>query len=185
MDHFYHNIQGWFCYQSIYEQAVAQAPQTAHFVEVGSWRGCSTAHMAVTIINSGKNIQLDCVDTWRGSFDEDVHQNDPAVINDTLYDEFISNMAPVQHIIKPVRMTSAEAVKLYEDNSLDFILIDGGHDYDTVHGDITEWLKKLKPGCVIAGDDYVWPGVKKAVDELLPTAEIHHHIGCWIYRKPI
>lgn len=183
MDHFYRNIQGWFNYESIYDMAVATAPETAHFVEVGSWRGCSTAYLAVTIINSGKDIHVDCVDTWRGSFDEDVHQNDPAVIADTLYDEFLTNMIPVQGIITPVRMLSSEAVKLYKDNSLDFVLIDGGHDYKTVHTDITEWLKKLKPGAILAGDDYVWEGVKKAVDELLPTADIIPHIGCWIYKK--
>jgi len=183
VQHYYHNIQGWFIYHGIYSYAVTSAPQVAQFVELGSWRGRSTAFLGVEIENSGKDITVHCVDTWKGSLDEEVHQNDPSVINDTLYDEFLDNIKPISKYIRPVRMTSMEAVKLYEDNSIDFILIDGGHDYNTVKDDITEWLKKLKSGHIIAGDDYAWEGVKKAVDELLPTADIFHDIGCWLYTK--
>lgn len=184
MEHYYQSIQGWFLYESIYEAAVQLAPDNAHFVEIGSWRGKSTAYLGVTIKNSGKNIQVDCVDTWRGSLTEDVHQNDPSVINDTLYDEFVSNMEPIKDLITPIRMTSEEAVKQYEDESLDFVLIDGSHEYEDVLFDITNWLKKVKPGCMLAGDDYEWGGVKRAVSELLPTAEIIHGPGLWVYMKP-
>ena len=183
MEHFYQNIQGWFIYHSIYDVAAQTFPSGSHFVEVGSWRGRSTAYMAVNIINSGKDIKFDCVDTWRGSLDEEVHQTDPSVVNDTLYDEFLNNMAPVRHVINPVRMTSMEAVKLYEDNSLDFVLIDGSHAYEDVCNDITEWLKKIKPGGMLAGDDFVWEGVNRAVKELLPSADIIPDIGCYVYIK--
>lgn len=184
MEHYYQNIQGWFNYESIYDTAVRMAPDTAHFVEIGSWRGKSSCYLGVVIANSGKNITVDCVDTWKGSLTEDVHQQDPAVINDTLYDEFITNTEPLKHILKPVRLTSMEAAKQYEDNSLDFVLIDGSHEYEDVIDDITEWLKKVKPGCLLAGDDYEWPGVKRAVTELLPTADIISGFGLWIYMKP-
>ena len=189
MDHFYENIQGWFIYQPIYSGAVELYPDGSHFVEVGSWRGRSTAYLAVEIANSGKNIKFDAVDTWRGS-DEPVHQTDPAVVTDTLYEEFLTNMLPVRHIVNPVRATSLDAVRLYEDGSLDFVLIDASHYYKDVHADITAWMKKIKPGGMIAGDDYMWcaaddPGVKTAVDELLPDAEIHTDIGCWSFVIPI
>lgn len=184
MEHFYQNIQGWFIYQEIYDIAVQSAKDGDHFVEVGSWRGRSTAYMAVNILNSGKKIRFDAVDTWRGSLDEEVHQQDPSVVNDTLYDEFLSNMAPVKDIVNPIRMTSLEAAELYEDNSLDFVLIDGSHAYEDVHADITRWLAKLKPGALIAGDDYEWPGVKQAVNELLPEFTHFERIGCWAYFKP-
>lgn len=183
MDHYYQNIQGWFNYEAVYDTAVQLAPDTAHFVEIGSWRGRSTVYLAVTVKNSGKNIRVDAVDTWRGSLAEDVHQQDPSVINDTLYDEFLNNIEPVQDIVTPVRMTSTDAAKRYSDNSLDFVLIDGSHEYQDVVNDITEWLKKVKPGSMLAGDDYEWPGVKQAVSELLPTAEIIHGPGLWIYVK--
>jgi predicted O-methyltransferase YrrM len=183
MEHFYQNIQGWFSYESIYDTAVTRAPNTAKFVEIGSWRGKSSCYLGVVIENSGKNITVDCVDTWKGSLAEEVHQQDPSVINDTLYDEFLQNTQSLQHILKPVRMTSMEAVKQYADESLDFVLIDGSHEYEDVVDDITEWLKKVKPGGMLAGDDYAWPGVKQAVKEILPEATIANGIDHWIYIK--
>lgn len=184
MEHYYQNIQGWFIYQPIYDTAVQLAGDPAHFVEIGAWRGRSTAYLAVNIINSGKNIRLDAVDTWQGSQAEEVHLQDPAVINNTLYDEFLANMDPVKHVVNPIKMTSVDASKLYQDSSLDFVLVDGSHEYQDVFDDITNWLPKLKPGCMIAGDDYAWPGVRQAVNELLPDATIFDDIGCWMFMKP-
>jgi hypothetical protein len=140
--------------------------------------------MAVCIANSGKNIKFDCVDTWRGS-NEPAHTNDPAVINDTLYQEFLSNIEPVKHIITPVRAPSVEAAKLYEDNSLDFILLDGSHEYQDVYDDIVAWFFKLKPGGLLVGDDYshYFPGVIKAADELLAGHGVAS--GCWTFIKPL
>jgi Methyltransferase domain len=183
MEHFYQNIQGWFIYQPIYDVMVHLAAPGAHFVEVGAWRGRSTAYMAVNIINSNKQIRFDVVDTWQGSLDEEVHQSDPSVVNGTLFEEFMNNMEPVKHIINPIRMTSVEASKKYEDNSLDFVLIDGSHRYEDVVDDIMHWLPKLKIGGWLAGDDYEWGGVKKAVNELLPNRDHYPEIGCWSYIK--
>ena len=179
MNHFYHEIQGWFIYQSIYDQAITDAADGAHFVEIGSWRGRSSAYMAVAILNSNKNIRFDCVDTWLGSLDEEVHQTDPAVVNATLYTEFLNNMAPVAHVVTPHRMHSQEAALLYDNKSLDLVMIDAGHSYTDVLADIRAWLPKVKSGGTIAGDDYAWPGVNQAVTELIPNAHIMKSIGCW------
>jgi len=186
MEHIYENIQGWFIYTALYDAVVNMFEDDAHFVEVGSWRGRSTAYLAVNIANSKKNIKLDAIDTWRGSAGEDVHQNDPSVINDTLYDEFIANMEPVKHIVNPIRMDSKEAVNLYADDSLDFVMIDAGHDYESVKTDIENFLKKVRPGGMIAGDDHsiYFPGVQRAVSELLPDAHVFQDIGIWTYVKP-
>jgi hypothetical protein len=184
MDHFYENIEGWFCFQSIYEEAVSLARENSHFVEVGSWLGKSTSYMAVLIKNSDKNIKFDAVDTWRGS---DEHSDHPLIINDTLFDQFLINIDPVKEIVNPVRMTSVEAAKLYPDESLDFVLIDANHDYEPVLEDINAWLPKVKSGGILAGDDYPWPGVTQAVNELLTPIETRCGSGnayCWIYRKP-
>ena len=185
MEHFFQNIQGWFIYAPVYDTAVQLAEDGAHFVEVGSWRGRSTAYMAVNIVNSGKKIKFDAVDTWRGS-DEPEHKNDPAIINDTLYQEFLTNMEPVKDIVNPIRATSMEAVKQYADESLDFVLIDGSHEYEDVKNDINEWMKKVKSGGMIAGDDcsHYWPGVVQAVNECVPDAYIFEETGTWTYIKP-
>jgi cephalosporin hydroxylase len=170
MEHFYQTIQGWCSFFDIYKGMVNYFPTGSHFVEIGSWRGQSAAYMAVEIINSGKQIKFDCVDTWQGTLNEDIHQQDPGVINDTLYDEFITNMKPVEGHYRAIRMPSVEAAKLYEDASLDFVFIDGDHLYEGVRADILAWLPKVKKGGTIAGDDYGHvqgsEGVRRAVHEI-------------------
>jgi len=39
----------------------------------------------------------------------------------------------------------------------DLIFVDGGHDYDSVKGDIEVWAWKVRPGCVLAFHDYIEP----------------------------
>ena len=57
---------------------------------------------------------------------------------------------------------------MFEDNSIDFIYIDGNHQYDFVKKDLEDYVPKVKVGGVIAGHDYggpTTPGVTKAIDE--------------------
>ncbi len=56
---------------------------------------------------------------------------------------------------KIIRKTSMEAVSDFHDKSLDFVYIDGDHEFKIVTEDIREWSKKVKPGGIIAGHDYV------------------------------
>lgn len=155
MKHFYESIDGWFSYEDIYRSIVERAEDGDHFVEIGSFKGRSSAFMAVEIANSGKKIKFDCIDTWEGSVE---HQAGgeceiAEVVNDTLYETFLKNIEPVKDYINPIRMTSLEASKLYEDGSIDFIMIDGDHRFDAVCADITAYLPKMKDGEIIAGDD--------------------------------
>jgi len=53
-----------------------------------------------------------------------------------------------------IRKYSMDAVKDFADSSLDFVFIDGGHDFKNVACDICEWAKKVKPGGIIFGHDY-------------------------------
>jgi hypothetical protein len=138
--------------------------------------------MAVEIVNSGKDIKLDCVDPFDGRA-EPGHG-----YRDVNYDEFLRVMAPVMHVVKTLRMASLEAATLYEDNSLDFVFVDATHTYDNVKLDIQAWLPKVKPGGLLTGHDY-GGGVKQAVDELLPDRtitndDLPHLCPVWVYNKP-
>jgi len=171
IQHYYFAVPGWFVQENLFTQMVLSCNDTDeyHFVEVGSWKGKSSTYMGVEIINSGKKIKFDCVDTWLGSPEHLDIKNDsyePLLeIPNGLYNEFIKNIHPIKSVIHPIRMTSVEASKLYEDGSLDFIFIDGAHDYKSVKEDVEHWFPKLKVGGYIAGDDYAWPSVSSAVDE--------------------
>jgi hypothetical protein len=55
-----------------------------------------------------------------------------------------------------IEETSMEAVKQFEDNSLDFVYIDGNHKFKYIAEDLFEWTKKVKPGGIISGHDYAY-----------------------------
>ena len=54
------------------------------------------------------------------------------------------------------------------EGSIDFVLVDGSHDYECVRADTENAFRMLAPGGVIVWDDYSrdWPDVVRAVDEL-------------------
>lgn len=59
---------------------------------------------------------------------------------------------PNYHFVKKFSM---DAVKDFEDGSLDFVYIDGAHDFKNVADDICEWSKKVKRnGGIVYGHDY-------------------------------
>ena len=161
MKHFYEDIPGWFSFLELYKKMVQRVTDKAHFVEVGCWLGRSTAFMAVEIYNSRKDIKFDCVDHWHGA--------NEGWDGQVLFRSFLKNMLPVQNVINPIRLPSELAAKLYPNDSLDFVFIDGNHSYESVKLDIESWYPKVKSGGILAGHDYdtIWPGVTKAVKEFL------------------
>lgn len=184
MQHFADHLPGWFGPQDMcfYQMIVDQAPSSAHFVEVGSWKGRSSAYMTVAIVNSGKNIRFDCVDTWLGSEEHQLGQSfeDASVVQGTLFADFLHNMKPVQKYYRAVRKPSTEAAELYRDQSLDFVFLDAAHDYENVKSDIKSWLPKTKQGGILAGHDSFHPPIIDACEELLPGYQTVD--TCWMYR---
>jgi hypothetical protein len=63
-------------------------------------------------------------------------------------------------------MTSDEAVQYFKDDSLDFIFIDGLHEYEQVKKDCISFFPKVRKWGLFSGHDYtVIPGVHRAVCE--------------------
>lgn len=185
MQHFAHTVQGFFDQGDFlfYKVMVERAPQTGHFVEVGSYKGRSSSFLTVEIINSGKNIKLDCVDTWQGSEEHQEGQpfEDRDVVTGMLYETFLRNMKPVEGHYTAVRMASVPAAGQYQDNSLDMVFIDAAHDYDNVLADIKAWLPKVKSGGYMSGHDCNHPPIKQALQETIGKYET---IGsCWFTQK--
>ena len=180
MNHIYEQPQFgevWFSFQTFYSDMVKKFNSGSHFVEIGSWKGKSSAYMAVEIMNSQKSIQFDCIDTWKGSPE---HTDDHYIKNDTLYELFTNNMKPVENFYKSIRMDSKKACELYADKSLDFVFIDAEHSYESVLADIKCWEPKVKSGGIIGGHDYpTWDGVTRAVNEYYGDRVKPAHLFCW------
>lgn len=58
---------------------------------------------------------------------------------------------PKYHFIRDYSDSASEG---FEDNSLDFVYIDGDHSFYNATQDIELWSKKVRSGGIISGDDY-------------------------------
>jgi len=187
--HFYQNIgEDWMDFQELYSEMVRIYPDNSHFVEVGSWKGRSSSFLAVEIANSGKKIKFDCIDPWIGNLESLGDSYDPFVPKNVdpnwLFLEFMRNVQPVSSHINPIRLRSNQAVGMYEDRSLDFIFIDGSHEYEDVIEDLRVWYPKVKRGGIIAGHDYTtYPGVRRAVDQFFNPGEFQIVKSYWVSKK--
>jgi predicted O-methyltransferase YrrM len=177
MNHFYKEIQNWFNYERVFDLAIQKAQDGAKFVEIGVWKGGSTAYMGVEIYNSGKKIHYDAIDTFEGS------REHGQVVG--LYEEAVQNLKPLVdlNVVNIIRGHSQDVVSKYQDETIDFCFIDGSHEYEDVKKDILAYLPKVKKGGILAGHDYdaIWNGVIQAVDEILVKVEIVN--GSWIFYK--
>ena len=172
MEHIYKEEQfgeDWFTYPTVYESVVDIFPDGSKFVEVGCWKG-----------NSGKKIEFYCVDHWLGGPDHKGWN-----VLSKLYDIWKTNMEPVKDYFIEMKMSSIEASKKFDDESLDFVFIDASHEYEDVKSDIKAWMPKVKVGGIIAGHDYeeYFPTVQKAVNEVLAGKEFDVYQKCWIHKK--
>lgn len=71
----------------------------------------------------------------------------------------------------------------FDNNSIDFIYIDGGHDYESIKNDLKLYLPKLKKNGIIAGHDYEptgWPGVVRAIHEIIGEPDVIFSDSSWI-----
>jgi len=94
---------------------------------------------------------------------------------DRYYEEAKAALAPYNCEI--IREYSSEAVKRFEDNALDFIHIDGNHQFEYAWQDIELWTPKVRPGGIISCHDYVdlWDTrsrVKSVVDQWTAEQQI-------------
>ena len=163
--------ENWFSYPNLYSSMVKKFNSGSKFVEVGSWKGMSSAFMATEIANSEKDISFCCIDSWEGSIEHREFKD----LKD-IYHIFITNMRPLEKYFSHIKERSLNAVNLFEDNSLDFVFIDASHEYEDVKNDILAWLPKVKRGGILAGHDYYvnqdwFSGVKKAVNEIFSDFE--------------
>lgn len=78
------------------------------------------------------------------------------------------------------KIESHIAAKTVDDETLDWVYIDGRHDLAGVTEDIQDWLPKIKAGGVMAGHDYDLPDVKKAVNtQFREKAKVWSEIQTW------
>jgi hypothetical protein len=173
-------IEGWFNYSETFDFLINSIPEgNGTFLEGGAWLGKSSSYLCDKVQSLSKNINVIVVDTWKGSKDE-LHTNHQLATETDIYNIFSENMGDRK--FTTMRLTSVEASKNFEDESLDVVFIDMCHLHECVKEDIEAWYPKVKFNGYIAGHDYDHGGVKQAVDEKFPNIKKMQG-DCWVVQK--
>ena len=154
-----------------------QRPEFARlFNELGFVRGAeigvAQGHHAKLIFEANPTMRLLCVDIWDlydgyNEYTDRIHR---------YYREAQERLAPYN--VRFIKNFSMDALK-DAPNDLDFVYIDGAHDFKNVAMDICEWSKKVRVGGIVAGHDY-----KHSYRKGYPV-EVKHVVQAFCYVRGI
>jgi SAM-dependent methyltransferase len=151
-------------------------------VEVGTWKG----GFAADLLTYAEPLTLHLVDPWRHRKEvefQGVPYGSRAAHGqsdlDEIYQDVLARFAREieSGTVVVHRMTSMEAVADFDDESVDWVYIDGDHHYAAVKCDLEFWYPKVRPGGILSGDDFGlddrwWgDGVTRAVREFAAESD--------------
>lgn len=159
-------------------------------VEVGTDHG----GYAKNICERYPELTLFTIDPWLAYTEGDEVKSQEEV--DKIFEYARQTLEPYDNCLV-IRKTSMDAVQDFKLGSIDFVFIDGNHEYEYVKEDIEEWSKIVKPGGIICGHDYKKDdgrkyGVIEAVNEYVEKNNIEtlyilekgSFVPCWMFYKP-
>lgn len=160
------NGDGWYYNAKPMEKLLKQTKPKV-VIELGSWLGKSTRHIAKLI---PENSLVYAVDHWEGGLLTNPWYGVTDLLP-TLYQQFLSNVihAKLTHKIIPIRSNTLDAFFYFTENKIvpDIVYVDADHDEVSVYNDISTYYPLVKGHGIICGDDWGWGGanlpVQKAV----------------------
>jgi len=151
-------------------------PKGSVCAEIGVWQG----EFSEKILSNVAPADLHLIDPWRYVADDRYERAryggkaGGQAEMDAAYEHVVRRFArPIARgIVTLHRKTSERAALMFADAYFDWVYVDGNHLYEFVRQDLELFEPKVKPGGLIAGDDYGrtgwWDdGVTRAVDEFV------------------
>ncbi len=138
--------------------------------KVGAEIGVNKGMFSKWMCHKIRPLKLYLVDPYL-SYQEYGEYSDQVALN-AIYEEAQVRLA--KYNCEFVRKKSMDALRDFNDNSLDFVYIDANHSFEFVVNDIAEWSKKVRPGGMISGHDYsnYMREVRIAVDSWVEVKKI-------------
>ena len=116
--------------------------------KVGAEVGVRTGLYSELLCKENPQMKLYAVDLWMSYKTHDTSEIHmyiedlvPQKRSDQYYEEAKTRLSSYSNV-EIIKETSMDAIKQFEDESLDFVYIDADHKYEHVIEDITEWSKK-------------------------------------------
>jgi len=117
-------------------------------VEVGTFKG----EFSKVLLSSWPG-NLYMVDPWRELGDEYTGDSNHK-FHKNAYGEAMQSIYGFEERAFMLRGLSKQMVDLFDEDSLDFVYIDGNHEYSFVKEDISLWYPKVKKGGIVSGHAY-------------------------------
>jgi predicted O-methyltransferase YrrM len=143
-------------------------------VEIGSWKGTSTICLAKGS-RAGKKIKVYAIDHFTGLSEHKAQYG-----KFSTFDDFQRNIkaAKVNDLITPIAKTSEEAAKNFN-KPIEFIFIDGAHEYELVKLDFELWYPKVIIGGLMAFHDSTrMDGPVRVVEKFVYNSGHFENIQC-------
>jgi len=138
-------------------------------VEIGTASGISAQGMLWRM----PNLTLYTIDQWKHVEGAPYEQSFPQNIHELGYVEALNRLGEYKDRCIIVKKSSDDAVDDVP-IEVDFVFIDGHHEYGQVIKDIKNYLPKVRKGGIISGHDYIQvPDVTIAVNEIFYNNEIN------------
>ena len=130
-------------------------------VEIGAYAGATSVFMAKVLRHLGHRVPILSIDPFERAVPGPIDpQGSYAAYLQTI------RAHQVEDLCVPLVAFSKDAAPVVPD-SVGVLVVDGGHQYDVVRGDLSDYGPKVRPGGFVFMDDYseAFPGVMRAADE--------------------
>ena len=167
------------------------------FLEIGVFHGVTARNICELLHQTHKNdfkyIGLDL-------FVENEENKNEVIPNNTfnnplkrIYFKYIKKQNPysieaVRDLLKKfeknvhlIQGNSNKVLNKMDMSKIDYVFLDGGHEYNTVKNDLDNCIEVIKKGGTVLCDDYNLgsaPGVKEAIDEFVSKNQLNVDILC-------
>ena len=167
------------------------------FLEIGVFHGVTARNICELLYRTHKNdfkyIGLDL-------FVENEENKNEVIPNNTfnnplkkIYFKYIKKQNPysleaVRDLLKKfeknvhlIQGNSNKVLNKMDMSKIDYVFLDGGHEYNTVKNDLDNCIEVIKKGGTVLCDDYNLgsaPGVKRAIDEFVLKNQLNIEILC-------
>ena len=133
-------------------------------VKVGAEIGTERGGFAKVLCERIPGLKLYCIDSY-AAYDKNYRRKYRQRHHNRIHAEAKKRLEEYDCTI--IRGFSMDVVKQFDDESLDFVFIDANHEFQNCANDIAAWSKKVKPGGIISGHDYIRVTLREELIEVV------------------